>query len=920
MLLVLQVFIVPVTAGMSISDIISKYTNGSYTWKSVGTCTGLTQLATNDYWGNGWWFNSTSWTTIGNYTINSSLVSNLIANAQVGDVITCGDGYHTAMITGKTSSTVSFLNASSKNGIYNATINSSNYDDWWPTSWPTMQLIRYNGSSSGGSSSGGGTTVVTNVTVTTTTAQNITDTNAVVYGTVSYSGTRPSECGVLFGTSPSNMTIVGKDTINHNKNPFDMWYDLNNNGVTLSPATTYYWQCYATVNGTIYYGRTQSFTTTGNTDPTGCVDAIVGDYGKIFLRGWTYDSDDAGAQLKVHVYIGGQAGDSNAECVTQDINGNEIIANTERTDVNDVYNCGAWHGFDVYVPTTKVGTQAVYVYAINNVSGNNPCIGSGTVNIPSDTEAPVISNVNVTNITKDGYTVYCDITDNVGIGRVQFPTWTLNETDGNTQDDLVWHTYSENVNSTSVRAWYRVKTSEHNNETGMYATHIYAWDKAGNKDVAYISDVDVELNYDYTPVDVFEYNGNLYAVYDDAMSYDEMVSLCEQMGGHIVTINDQAENDAIAKHLNGGFYYIGYSNTENKWSYGTSDYTNWNTGEPNNTDGVENLTVIFSNSGVWNDTRDEQYKYGVLEQTGFILEIEKSSIQLGSTKYFNNNKYEIYNTVMPYSVAKYYAESQGGHLLTITSDEETSFIKNSLKGDTWLALTDVDEEGKFVWTTQEDNSYTNWIEGEPNNSFNNEDYASVNTSGTWNDYRNQHGCYLVVEYDDVYTDSTSIYVSKKPDKTQYSIGEELDLSGGKISGNGRSGDMEWDIFDAPMTDSMFTIDSSEFNNQVEGEYKIYVTYNGATTSFSVTVGDSDSATTGSLLYGDVNTDNRITADDAATILQKTLNSSYRMSVQDKTDNWMKYADVSADGLISADDAATILQKTLNSAYKMPAEL
>jgi hypothetical protein len=299
------------------------------------------------------------------------------------------------------------------------------------------------------------------------------------------------------------------------------------------------------------------------------------------------------------------------------------------------------------------------------------------------------------------------------------------------------------------------------------------------------------------------------------------------------------------------------------------------------------------------------------------LEIEKSSIQLGYKKYFNNNEYEIYNTVMPYSVAKYYAESQGGHLLTITSSEEDSFIKNNLKGDTWLALTDKDEEGKFVWTTNEDTAYTNWVEGEPNNDFN-EDYAAVNTSGTWNDFPNQHGCYLVIEYDDVYTDSTSIYVSKKPDKTEYSVGEELDLSGGKISGNGRSGDMEWDIFDEPMTSSMFTVDTSEFNNQAAGEYNIYVVYNGVAVSFRVTV--VDSVTSDSLLCGDVNADNKLTADDAANILQKTLNNSYRMAIQDKTDNWMKYSDVNADGLISADDAATILQKTLNSAYKMPAEL
>jgi hypothetical protein len=795
------------------------------------------------------------------------------------------------------------------------------------------------------------------------------------------------------------MSVVGKDTINHNKNPFDMWYNLNNNGVTLSPATTYYWQCYATVNGVIYYGSVQSFTTTGNRDPIGRLDAAVGDYGKIFVRGWAFDYDDTGAQLKIHVYVGGPAGDSNAECITKDINGNEIIANTERTDVNDVYNCGSWHGYDVYIPTTKVGNQDVYVYAINNVSGNNPCIGSGSINIPSDTESPVISNINVTNITKDGYTVYCDITDNVGITSVKFPTWTLNETDGNSQDDLVWHTYSENVNSTSVRAWYRVKTSEHNNENGIYATHIYALDKAGNQAFATVPDTDVEPYYDYTPIDVFEYNGNLYAVYDNAMSYSDIVSLCEQMGGHIATINSQAENDEITKHLNNGYYYIGYNNLTGTWSYGESDYRNWNTGEPNNMDGIENCTVMFSGSGVWNDTSDEQYKYGILEQSGFILEIEGSSIQLKDTKYFNNNKYEIYNTLMPYSVAKFYAESKGGHLLTLTSEKENTFIQNLINGWTWLALTDKDNEGNFVWTTGEDTSYTNWNDGEPNNEFN-EDYAAVKAEGTWNDFRNQQGCYVVIEYDNAYTDNSKIYVSKKPAKTEYEINENLDLTGGTISGDGNNGYEEWDIFDAPMTNSMFTVDASEFNNQLAGTYTIYIHYQNATASFDVTVKDAatiyvsklptktvyaigeeldlsggtisgngssgyekwdifsspmtnfsvnssefnnqaagkytiyisyagattsfdvtveDNSTSNVYIYGDVNADNMITANDAAIVLQKTLDNAYKMPIQNKIENWLKYADVNADGLISADDAANILQKTLDSTYKMPVE-
>lgn len=100
------------------------------------------------------------------------------------------------------------------------------------------------------------------VTVNTTIADTITSSNAVVRGNVSYNGNRPSEAGIYFGTSPDNMSKVAKDTINHNKNPFDMWYDLNSDaGQYLNDGTTYYWQCYVIVDGIETKGDVKSFTT-----------------------------------------------------------------------------------------------------------------------------------------------------------------------------------------------------------------------------------------------------------------------------------------------------------------------------------------------------------------------------------------------------------------------------------------------------------------------------------------------------------------------------------------------------------------------------------------------------------------------------------------------------------------------------------
>ena len=89
-------------------------------------------------------------------------------------------------------------------------------------------------------------------------ATNITQNSAKVSASCSYSGTRPSEVSVYVGTTKNNLKKYSSDKINHTKNPFDIWYNINN----LKPGTTYYYQFHATVSGTDKaYGEIKSFTT-----------------------------------------------------------------------------------------------------------------------------------------------------------------------------------------------------------------------------------------------------------------------------------------------------------------------------------------------------------------------------------------------------------------------------------------------------------------------------------------------------------------------------------------------------------------------------------------------------------------------------------------------------------------------------------
>ncbi len=98
---------------------------------------------------------------------------------------------------------------------------------------------------------------------------------------------------------------------------------------------------------------------------------------------------------------------------------------------------------------------------------------------PADTEPPVITSYGITQANQDSYVVYCVVSDNVGISKVQFPTWTAE----NGQDDLIW--YDGVFEPDGVTACVRVWRANHNNELGEYISHIYVWDAAGNQTVAY---------------------------------------------------------------------------------------------------------------------------------------------------------------------------------------------------------------------------------------------------------------------------------------------------------------------------------------------------------------------------------------------------------------------------------------------------
>ena len=126
-----------------------------------------------------------------------------------------------------------------------------------------------------------------------------------------------------------------------------------------------------------------------------------------------------------------------------------------------------------------------------------------------------------------------------------------------------------------------------------------------------------------TKGEAVEYEGHRYLICNDSMSWTEAKEKCEEMGGHLVTINgageqrfiaDHIEKDGIQKH----HYWLGGTDAgkEGEWRWVTGEpfvFTNWDPGDgedhspqPNDADNqdyleLQTISNTSSNYMTWND-------------------------------------------------------------------------------------------------------------------------------------------------------------------------------------------------------------------------------------------------------------------------------------------------------------------------------
>lgn len=231
-------------------------------------------------------------------------------------------------------------------------------------------------------------------------------------------------------------------------------------------------------------------------------------------------------------------------------------------------------------------------------------------------------------------------------------------------------------------------------------------------------------------------NGHTYVVTRDE-NITTTNGFVTSLGIPLATINDAGEQAWIECNILPTFapLWIGLNDAATEgtfaWSSGqSSSYTNWASGQPNNT--TTNDYVSISSAGTWTmGSGTSVVTYGLLE-----YQPAPASVAFGPMLNPANGSEYYLLTRGTWQQAQAAAIILGGHLVTIDNAQENEWIRNNFvlpfAIQVYIGITDQTIEGQFRWISGTTVTYTNWRSGEPNNGTG-EDFGVMSYTGEWND-------------------------------------------------------------------------------------------------------------------------------------------------------------------------------------------
>ncbi|XP_052703574.1 A disintegrin and metalloproteinase with thrombospondin motifs adt-1-like [Crassostrea angulata] len=230
-----------------------------------------------------------------------------------------------------------------------------------------------------------------------------------------------------------------------------------------------------------------------------------------------------------------------------------------------------------------------------------------------------------------------------------------------------------------------------------------------------------------------KYGENCYKLYTATLPWTDALKACQAVGSSLVDVGSDGEQTFVHNLASGNEFWISGSDasTEGQWLwYGSIQswgYTQWNSGEPNDSGGEDCASLL--NSGRWND-------YPCSRSMAYICEQTTALDACDSTWSFRDGKcYKLFTSEVTWSNALKTCQANSANLVNIADSGENAFVYGLLQGKSvWMGGFDGTTEGSWAWSGGVFTwSYTNWKAGEPNNSGDEDCNMMYESDGTWND-------------------------------------------------------------------------------------------------------------------------------------------------------------------------------------------
>ena len=229
---------------------------------------------------------------------------------------------------------------------------------------------------------------------------------------------------------------------------------------------------------------------------------------------------------------------------------------------------------------------------------------------------------------------------------------------------------------------------------------------------------------------------HLYQLFEqEGITWQEAKTLCEEKGGHLVTVTDADEEKALESLLADAAtakgYYMGASDAEEEgkfqWVTGEEfSYTHWGEQGPNDSkqyisEGEDYLGIAltetnWSNPFDWNDFIPDSNYIG-----GYICEWETEPVSFA----YNGHIYKRFDVGFTWDNARMICEMLGGHLVTIADEDEQQFVQTMFgkegeedeytRNSYWMGAKV--RAKQIYWVTDEKTEYTNWAPYQPDNAY-----------------------------------------------------------------------------------------------------------------------------------------------------------------------------------------------------------